>query len=70
MTSGGVFKAGLPALRKAAEMTGHAALFKADRLPAVGAGFSQKAVLVFVAPHFLVLEVSPLEDLADGVRDG
>jgi hypothetical protein len=40
----------LPAFGKAAKVTGHAALFKADGLAAFGAGFSQKTIVVLAAP--------------------
>ena len=61
---------GLTALGKTAEMAGHASFFKADRLPALRAGLTQKAVFVFTGDGFLVLQVPLFEDLADGVRDG
>ena len=60
----------LTALGKTAEMAGHASFFKADRLPALRAGLTQKTVFVFTGDGFLVLQVPFFENLADGVRDG
>ena len=40
--------AGLPAFSEATEMAGHAAFFKADRLPAIRTGLSKQAILIFM----------------------
>ena len=58
---------GLTALGETTEMAGHASFFKADRLAALGAGLSQKAVRVLARGGLLVLQVSRLEDPADGI---
>jgi hypothetical protein len=42
------YKAGLPTFSEATEMTGHTALFKADRLPTIRTGLSKQAILIFM----------------------
>ncbi len=52
-------------------MAGHAALFKADGLPALWTGLSQEAVLMFASPfETLTLQVPVFKDTGDGVRYG
>ena len=40
--------AGLPTFGEATQMTGHTALFKADRLPSIRTGLSKQAILIFM----------------------
>jgi len=42
------FCVGLPTFSEATEMTGHTALFKADRLPTIRTGLSKQAILMFM----------------------
>jgi len=40
------YKAGLPTFSEATEMTGHTALFKADRLPTIRTDLPKQAILI------------------------
>ena len=61
----------LSALGKAAEMAGHAALFKTDGLAAFRAGFPQKTVFMFSPPFAaLIFQISFFEHTAYGIRYG